>query len=165
MAIIDIIGELSDAQDLAQSTGNYASTDIIDFTQYQKSLGVADTLFLNITCNTAFTSATSAATLTIALCVDTVAPIDGSSTVIYQTPAIAVTSNLLDAYNGKEDGLILCMPLPDNFDSTGGTMTDGAIVGLLYTIAGETIDTGNIDAWIGPPMQSRYDTQVAASNV
>jgi len=162
MAVIDIIGELSDAQDLAQSTGSYASKDVIDLTQYDKSAGVADLLYLNISCNTTFTSSTSAATLVIALCVDTVAPIDGSSTVIYQTPAFAIGSAQLTAYDGKTNGSILCMPLPDNIDATGAT---GAVIGLYYTIAGETIDAGNIDAWIGHPMQSRYDTQVAASNV
>lgn len=163
MAIFDVYGELSDAQDFAaQGVGSVASTDIIDLTQYDKSFGVADGNFLNITCNTSFTSGTSAATLTIKVCRDTVAPIDGSSTVVYQTAALTIGSNELTAYNGKTKGQILCMRLPDNIDATGAT---DAVIGLYYTVAGEEITAGKIDAWIGPPMQSRYDTQTASSNV
>jgi hypothetical protein len=153
MAIFDVYGELSDAQTIATTE---ASDDIIDWTASDKSLGVADQLYLNITCNTTF--AGNAGTLTIALCYDTVAPVDGSSTVIYQTPAFAIGSKQLTAYDGKTNGLILCMPLPDNVD-------EERILGLYYTVGAGPFTSGAIDAWIGAPMQSRYDTQVAASNV
>ena len=163
--IFDVYGELSDAQTLSAigSDSSAASTDIIDLTQYNKTFGVASgNLYLNIVCNTTATSGTSVATLTIKLCRDTVAPIDGASTVIYQTPAYAVGSDQMTAYDGKK-GMILCMPLPDEVDSTGAT---DALIGLYYTTGGgEAFTAGAIDAWIGPPMQSRYDTQVASSNV
>jgi hypothetical protein len=163
MAIIDTYGELSDAQSLsAIGLGSAASTDIIDLTQYDKSFGVADGNYLNITCNTTATSAGSAATVTIKLCKDTVAPIDGSSTVIYQTAPLTIGSDELTAYDGKTKGQILCMPLPDNIDDTGAT---DAVIGLYITVGTEACTAGAIDAWIGPPMQSRYDSQRAASNV
>ena len=166
MAIFDTYGELSDAQALSVigSNSSAASTDIIDLTQYDKSFGVAQgNLFLNITCNITADSSTDVATLTIKVCRDTVAPIDGSSTVVYQTGALTVGSDQLTAYDGKTKGQILCMPLPDNIDATEST---DAVIGLYLTTAGgEAFTAGAIDAWIGPPMQSRYDTQVATSNV
>ena len=51
MAIIETYGELSDAQAIIVTA---ASEDIIDWTASDKSLGVADNLYLNITCNTSF---------------------------------------------------------------------------------------------------------------
>ena len=159
MAIIDVIGELSDAQSLsAIGLGSAAATDCINWTASDKSVGVADQLFLNITCNITATSAGSTATLTIKVVRDTDGTIDGSSTVIYQTPAFAVAGNELTAYDGKTKGMILCMPLPDNVD-------EDAYLGIYYTVGTEAFTAGAIDAWVGPPMQSRYDTQVAESNI
>lgn len=163
MAIIDVYGELSDAQSLpAIGLGSATATDDIDLTQYDKSFGVAQNLFLNITCNTTADSVNDTATLTIKVCRDTVSPIDGSSTVVYQTAALTVGSDELTAYDGKTKGMILCMPLPDNIDDTG---TTDSVIGIYYTVGTQAFNAGAIDAWIGPPMQSRYDTQVASSNV
>ena len=160
MAIFDVYGELEDAASL---TVTRASTDIIDLTQYDKSFGVASgNLYLNITCNTTFDSTNDTGTLTIALCKDIVAPIDGSSTVIYQTPAFAIGSAALTAYDGKGNGQILCMPLPAEVDDVA---SGSAIIGLYYTVGTQSMTAGAIDAWVGPPMSSRYDTQVASSNV
>jgi len=156
MAIMDAYGVLSDAQSI--TADGDSSAHIIDWTVADKSQGVADRQYLNITCNTTFDSANDTATLTIKLCHDTVAPIDGSSTVIYQTPEFAVDSDQLTQYNGKDKGMILCMPLPDNYD-------EDRILGLLFTVGGQDFTAGALDAWIGPPMHSRYDSQVAESNV
>lgn len=155
MAIIDAIGELSDAQPI---TSTDVSTDkvywggIVD-----KTVGVADGLYLNVRCNTTFDSANDTATLTIALVHDSDSAL-GSPTVIYQTPAFAVDSAQLTAWNGKGNGDILCMRLPDDVD-------EEEYVGLNYTVAVQSFSAGKIDAWIGPPAESNYNTQVASSNV
>jgi len=153
MAIFDAMLELSDDQDISQSAGTYASTDILDFTQADLEMGAGEPLWLNVKMGTeALDSSGGAATLVVALCHDTVAPIDSSSTVIYQTAALAEgTGTAVGAW-------ILRMPLPYNVE-------DGRIVGLLYTIAGETSTTGTVDAWIDHGPQSSYDTQVSASNI
>lgn len=149
MAIFDVYGELSDAQAI---TTTAASEDIIDLTLADKEFGVpADKLYLNIVCNTTF--AGNSGTLTIALVHDTVAPIDGSSTVRYQTPAFAISSAQLTA-----GATILSMPLPVDVD-------EERIIGLYYTVGNGPFTSGKIDAWIGAPMQSAYNAQTASSNV
>jgi hypothetical protein len=152
MAIFDAMFELSDDQDISQAAGTVASTDIIDWTQADLEMGAGEPLWLNVRMGTeALDSAGGAATLVVALCHDTVAPIDSSSTVIYQTAALTETICTAGAW-------LLRMPLPYNVD-------DGRINGLLYTIAGETSTTGTIDAWVDHGPQSSYDTQVSASNI
>ena len=152
MAIFDAMFDLSDDQDVSQTVGTVASTDIIDWTLADKEMGAGEPLWLNVKMgDEALDSAEGTATLQVALCHDTIAPIDSSSTVIYQTPAIAEASLTVGAW-------ILRMPLPYNVD-------DGRITGLLYTIAGTTSTTGTVDAWIDHGPQSSFDTQVSASNI
>ena len=152
MAIFDAMFELSDDQDISQAVGTVASTNIIDWTQADLEMGAGEPLYLNVKVgDEAFDSAEGTATLTVALCHDTVAPIDSSSTVIYQTAAIPEASLTVGEW-------VLRMALPNNVD-------DGRINGILYTIAGTTSTTGTIDAWIDHGPQSSYDTQVSASNI
>ena len=152
MAIFDAMFELSDDQDVSQAVGTVASTDIIDWTQADLEMGAGEPLWLNIKVGTeALDSVEGTATLVVALCHDTVAPIDSSSTVIYQTPAIAEATLTAGAW-------IMRMPLPYNVD-------DGRIMGLLYTVAGTTSTTGTVDAWVDHGPQSSFDTQVSASNI
>jgi len=151
MAIFDAMFEFSDDQDISQAAGTVASTNIIDWTQADLEMGAGEPLWLNVRIGTEVDSGTDTGTLVVALCHDTVAPIDSSSTVIYQTAAIAETAMAAGDW-------ILRMPLPYNVD-------EGRITGLLYTIGGETTDTGTIDAWIDHGPQSSFDTQVSASNI
>jgi hypothetical protein len=159
MAIIDTYGELSDAQALSAIGGpaSALSTHVIYWPLSDKSGGVAQNQYLNITCNTTATSVGSTATLTILVYRHSTATVN-SGTVIYQTPAFAISGTALTAYDGKTNGTILCMPLPDNVD-------EDAYFGLYYTVGTQAFTAGAIDAWVGPPMQSRYDSQVATSNV
>ena len=154
MAIFDAMFELSDEQDIGANSASSteASTNIIDWTQADLELGAGEPLWLNIKMGTeALDSTAGAATLTVALCHDTVAPIDSSSTVIYQTGAIPEASLTAGAW-------ILRMPLPYNVD-------DGRINGLLYTIGTDASTAGTVNAWIDHGPQSSYDTQVSASNI
>ena len=151
MALFDAMFELSDAQDISQAAGTVASTDIIDFTQADLEMGAGSPYWLNVRIEDAYDSSGGAATLVVALCHDTVAPVDSSSTVIYQTRALTETELVAGAW-------ILRMPLPNNVD-------DGRIVGLLYTIAGETSTAGTVNAWIDNGPQSSYDVQVPESNI
>ncbi len=151
MALYDVMFDLSDAQDISQAAGTVASTDIIDFVDSDLEIGQGEPLWLNIRIKTAFASAELDCTLAVALCYDTVAPVDSSSTVIYSTPAIAEASLTAGAW-------VLRMPLPVNVD-------EEKIVGLLYTIGTRTSTTGTVNAWLDHGAQSSYDTQVSASNI
>jgi hypothetical protein len=152
MALFDAMFELSDDQDVSQAAGTVASTDIIDFTQADLEMGAGQPYWLNVRVGTEpLASATTNATLAVALCYDTVAPVDSSSTVIYTTPALAEAGLTAGAW-------ILRMPLPVNVD-------EERIVGLLYTIGTATTTTGTVDAWIDNGPQSSFDVQVSASNI
>ena len=155
MAIFDAMLELSNDQDLGANadSSTEASTNIIDFVISDVEIGAGNPLWLNIKVGTeAISNTDSDATLTVALCRDTVAPIDSSSTVIYQTAAIAQTA--LTAGTP-----ILRMPLPNNVD-------EDRIVGLLYMINGSSNSTaGTVDAWIDNGAPSSFNTQVSASNI
>ena len=151
MAIFDAMWELSDAQDISQAAGTVASTNIIDWTQADLEMGAGEPVWLNVRIAAEVDSSGDAGTLVVALCHDTVAPIDSSSTVLFQTSALVEGSFAAGAW-------ILRMPLPYNVD-------DGRIMGLLYTIGGETTTAGTIDAWIDHGPQSSHDVQVSASNI
>ena len=152
MALFDAMFELSDDQDVSQSAGTVASTDIIDFTQADLEMGAGQPYWLNVRVGTEpIASAELGATLAVALVHDTVAPVDSSSTVIWTTPAIAEAGLTAGEW-------IIRMPLPYNVD-------DGRIVGLLYTIGTNTTTTGTVDAWLDNGPQSSFDTQVSESNI
>ncbi len=150
MSLFDAMFELSDAQDISQATGTVASANIIDFVTENLEIGAGQPYWLNVRIEEAFASA-GTANLAVALCYDTAAPIDSSSTVIYTTPAIDESLLVAGAW-------ILRMPLPYNVD-------EESIVGLLYTIGGTTSTVGTINAWLDNGPQSSYDVQVAESNI
>ena len=149
MAIFDAMFELSDNQTITTAA---ASTNILDMVYENLEMGAGTPLWLNVKVGaTAFTTGgDNDGTLTVALVYDTVAPVDGSSTVIYQTAALAEANLTAGAW-------ILRMPLPYNFD-------EESIVGLYYTTA-NTITAGTVDAWIDNGSQSSYDTQVTTSKI
>jgi hypothetical protein len=151
MAIFDAMFEFSDAQDISQAQGSVASTNILDFQVADLNMGAGQPLWLNVQIEEAFDSSGGAATLTVALCNDTVAPIDGSSTVLYQTAALAESALTAGAW-------VVRMPLPVNVDSD-------RILGLYYTIGGETSTTGTVNAWLDYGSQSDNNTQVSNSNI
>jgi len=153
MAIFDALFELSDDQDIGANSASSteASTHVINFTQSDLEMGAGEPLWLNVRMGTEALLSTGAATLTVALCRDTDGTVDSSSTVIYQTGAIA-KATLVAGYP------ILRMPLPYNVD-------EDAYVGLLYTIGAHASTAGTVDAFIDHGPQSSYDTQVSASNI
>jgi len=160
MAIFDAMFAFSteaDGQDIgANTTGSTeASTNVINFTQADLEMGAGEPLWLNVKMGTEpLANTDSDATLVVALCRDTGTDgtIDSSSTVIYQTAAIAQA-------NLTAGDWILRMPLPYNVD-------EDAYVGLLYTIGGSSsTTTGTVHAWIDHGPQSGFDTQVSASNI
>jgi hypothetical protein len=153
MAIFDAMLEFSDDQDIGANSASSteASTNVLNFTQADLEMGAGEPLWLNVKMGTEALLSTGAATLTVALCRDTDGTIDGSSTVIYQTPAIAKASLTAGAW-------ILRMPLPYNVD-------EDAYIGLLYTVGSHPSTAGTVDAFIDHGPQSSYDTQVSASNI
>ncbi len=155
MALFDIMfnfsGASGTAQDISQAAGTVASTDILDFVNSDLEMGAGEPVWLNVQVAEVVASAELGATLAVALCYDTVAPIDSSSTVIYTTPAIP-EATLVAGY------WVLRMPLPVNVD-------EERIVGLLYTIGTNTTTTGTVNAWLDHGSQSSYNTQVENSNI
>jgi len=151
MAIFDAMLELSDDQDLSQTAGTFSSTYAIDFVNTDLEMGAGEPLWLNIKMGTESLLSSAAATLTVALARDTDSTIDSSSTVIYQTPALAIAACTAGSW-------LLRMPLPYNVD-------EDDFVGLLYTIGTHDTTAGTVDAWIDHGPQSSFDTQVSASNI
>ena len=145
MAIFDAMLEFSDAQVLTDSDA--ASTNILDWVNSDLEMGAGEPLWLNVQVGDAFTSGTN---IVFSLRQDSVAPIDSSSIVIYQTPAILEASLTAGAW-------IIRMPLPYNVD-------EGRILGLFYDSTG-THATGTINAWLDHGPQSSFDTQVSTSNI
>jgi len=143
MAIFDAMFELSSTQVLTDSSA--ASTNIIDWTAADLEMGAGEPIWLNVQVAATFGGGTS---VTVALVQDAAAPVDGSSIVIYQTPAI--TSLTAGQW-------IMRMPLPYNVD-------EQQIMGLYYTVAG-TYTKGSLHAWLDHGPQSSFDTQVTTSNI
>ena len=147
MAIMDAKLELSDNQAI---TATAAAENVINFGDSDLEIGTGTPLYLNVVVGTAFDSAADDGTLTVALVNDSAVPIDGSSVVVYQTPAIA-EATLVAGHK------ILRMPLPANVD-------EQQYVGLYYTVAGSgNFTAGKLDAWIDYGSQSSHDVQVAQS--
>lgn len=151
MAIFDAMFEFSDAQTVAIAQGSVASTNILDFQDDDLNMGAGTPLYLNVAMEAALDSSGGAATLVIAVCNDSVAPIDGSSIVLYQTKAFTEA----EAVAGAK---LIRMALPVNCD-------DGRILGIYYTIGGETATAGTVNAWIDNGPQSDYTAQVSVSNI
>ncbi len=147
MAILDAMFEFSDAQEITDSDA--ASTNILDWTLADLEMGSGEPLWLNIRVGIAFTGGTG---ITFSLRQDTVAPIDSSSIVIWQSRKLLVGSSELVAGEW-----VMRMPLPANVD-------DARILGLFYDTDG-THGTGTINAWIDHGSQSSHDTQVTTSNI
>ncbi len=145
MAIFDAMFEFSDDQVITDT--DTASTNILDFTLSDLEMGSGEPVWLNIRIGTAFAGGTN---IVFSLRYDTVAPIDSSSTVIYQTAAIT-TATMVAGY------WVLRMPLPANVD-------EERIIGLYYDHTG-TMSAGTINAWLDHGSQSSYDTQVTTSNI
>lgn len=145
MAIFDAMFEFSDDQVITDSDA--ASTNILDWTIADLEMGSGEPLWLNVRVGTAFAGGTN---IVFSLRHDSVAPIDASSIVIYQTPAILTAAMTAGAW-------IMRMPLPANVD-------EGQILGLYYDVTG-TMSGGTINAWIDHGSQSSYDTQVTTSNI
>ena len=156
MSIFDAMFEFSSEQDISQAEGSVASTNILDFQDDDLNMGAGTPLYLNVSIGTeAFCqvedATDGACTLVIAVCNDSVAPIDGSSVVLYETKAFTETETTAGAK-------LIRMALPVNCD-------DGRILGLYYTIGGATSAKGTINAWLDNGPQSDYHTQVSNSNI
>lgn len=155
MALFDAMLEFSDDQDIGALTASEtaASTNVLDFVNSDLEMGAGNPIWLNVKVGTeAIVNTDSDATLVMALVRETDTTLDSSSTVIYQTPAIAQTSLTAGKW-------IMRMPLPYNVD-------EDRYVGLLYTAGGSSAFTaGKVDAWLDHGPQSSFDTQVSESNI
>ena len=149
MAIFDAMFELSDNQAI---TATAVSTNDWDFQAAGREMGAGEPLYLNVRVgDTDFDSGADDGTLTVALVYDATA-LDTSSTVIYQTVALAEAALTAGTW-------IMRMALPVDVDK-------GRYIGLLYTVAGSgNFTAGTIDAFLDHGPQSSYDTQVAVSNI
>jgi hypothetical protein len=156
MAIFDALLEFSDNQDMSQTTGVYAATNVLDMQASGLEMGAGEPMYLNVRVGTEAIAAvdgatTGACTLVVALRSDTDATIDTNSIVNIQTVAFDETQMTAGAW-------LLRVSLPVTFD-------ENRYVGLTYTLAGATSAVGKIDAWVDNGPQSSYDTQVAESNI
>lgn len=145
MALFDVMFEFSDAQILTDSSA--AATNVLDMQAADREMGAGTPIWLNVRVEQVFAGGTSVVT---ALVNESDATIDGSSIVIWQTPAV-VTADLVAGH------WIMRMPLPVNFDEL-------RYLGIYYTLVG-TFTTGTINAWLDHGPQSSYDTQVTTSNI
>lgn len=129
--VIDAKLMLSEEQAI---TATAASEDILDFERAQApGIGGGSQVRVVVVVETTFVSGATDGTLTISVRDDTVAPIDGSSTVIVASEAIA-EATLVAGYR-KE----LVVPAEDH----------GRIMGLYYTVAGTgNFTAGAVNAWI-----------------
>ena len=149
MALFDAMFEFSDNQTV---TATAVADYYIDFQDSDLEMGTGTPLYLNVKVGaTAFTTGGgNDGTLTVALVYEGTDPIDTSSTVIYQTIALAEANLTAGTW-------IMRMALPVDVDKE-------RYVGLLYTTA-NNITAGTIDAWLDNGPQSSYDTQVSESNI
>ena len=143
MAIFDAMLEFSDAQVLTNASA--ASTNILDWTLSDLEMGAGEPVWLNVRVETAFAGGTS---VVVALVQDSTAPVDGSSIVIYQTPALTTLA---------AGQWVIRMPLPYYVD-------EQQFMGLYYTVTG-TYTAGTLNAWLDHGPQSSYDVQVTTSNI
>ena len=148
MALYDAMFEFSDDQEITDTDA--ASTNILDLTLSDLEMGGGQPYWLNIRIGTAFAGGTN---IVFSLRYDTVAPIDSSSIVIYQTRALTVASGTELAAGAW----VLRMPLPVNVD-------EEKIIGLFYDHTG-TMSGGTINAWLDNGPQSSHDIQVTTSNI
>lgn len=148
MALYDALFEFSDDQAV---TVTAVATNSIDFQSSDLEMGAGEPVYLNVRVGTTdfTTGGDNDGTLTVALVYDDTA-VDTSSTVIYQTVALAEAALTAGTW-------IMRMALPVDVDKE-------RYVGLLYTTAND-ITGGSINAWIDHGPQSSYDTQVASSNI
>ena len=162
MALFDAKFELSDDQDLSQTTGTYASTNVIDWENNDLDIGGGNPMYLNIRMGTeALDSTGGTATLVVALASDEDATIDSSSRVVWQTEAFAEADLAIGA-----DIISMSLPVRVDEDTVADGGNDGRYMGLLFTIGGETSTTGTIDAWIdNAALVNNKSAQVAESNI
>ncbi len=156
MAIFDAKLEFSDDQDVAMSTGTSGSTNTFNFTLADLEMGAGEPVWFNARVGTEAIAATSGSTagaceLVVSLVNETDTTIDSASVVVFSTKSFT------EAELTKGSWLIR-IPLPNNVD-------DQKIIGVLYTISGDTAADGKVNAWLDHGPQSSYDTQVSASNI
>lgn len=131
MAYVDAKLYLSSDQAI---TATAASEDVIDWGAAESiGIGGGTEVRLVVEVKTAFDSSADDGTLTIAWVDDTAAPIDGSSTVVVQSEAIAEAT--LVAGFRKE------LPIPAE--------AHGRYGGVYYTVAGSgNFTAGVVNAWL-----------------
>ncbi len=160
MALFDAILELSDDQDLSQTTGTYAATNTFNFSDTTQELtglemGAGQPMWFNVRVGTAIAgtsgSTAGSVTLVVSLVNESDTTIDSSSEVMY-------TSRTFTEGELTAGAWLVRISLPNDIDKQ-------AYMGALYTIGGETSAVGTLDAWIDNGPQSSFDTQVSASNI
>ena len=156
MAIFDAKLEFSDDQDIARATGTSGSTNTFNFEATDLEMGAGEPLWFNARVGTEAIAATSgstdgACTLLVSLVNNTDTTIDSSSVVAFSSKAFTEAELIKGAW-------LIRIPLPYNID-------DQTIMGVLYTIGGDTAADGKVDAWIDHGPQSSFDTQVSESNI
>lgn len=153
--ILDRLLRFSEAQDLSQIIGDYASTDVIDFGLGTaaapaipsnangggvRDMGIGTPLKMLVQIIEAFASA-GAATLAIAL---QAAPDDGTgapgSYVTYWTSPVYALADLVAGARLLQ----IDFPRPPQGEPVN------RFYRLLYTIAGDTTTAGTISAWVAP---------------
>lgn len=150
MSTLDSQLILSDTQDVSSSAGNVVGESVVYIPRGVDHKGVAvndrpnvsDRLHLNVLVeDTDLLAAVDGCTLTIALMNDDDdVPTTGGDVIITKT--ITINEPAVNYVAGTQ---IMSVALPQ------GQLKE--YYGILFTIATQTLSTGAITAWIGPPIQ------------
>ena len=156
MALFDAKLEFSDDQDIARATGTSGSTNTFNFGQADLEMGAGEPIWFNAKMGTEAIAATSgstagACTLIVDLVNETDTTIDSASVVAFRSKTFTEAELTKGAW-------LIRIPLPNNID-------DQKIIGVLYTIGGDTAADGKVDCWLDHGPQSSHDTQVTGSNI
>lgn len=144
----------SENQDLSQAAGTYASTNIIDLgatgtphgaaAALVRDIGKGEGIPLECIVTQTFTDGSGNSTLTVSVQVDTTSAFSTPTTV-----AVSPTWGVADLVAGKNLLPNLHVPVGVN----------QRYMRLLYTIAGETTDTGTVTAGISGGRQTNDPTE------
>lgn len=152
MAMFDIIGEFSDAQDFTiTTTETIVSEDVINLGTSDVNWGNGE-LWLNIKVHTAFATSGGTPSTTITLRASSDSTVNASDTAVITIAAQNLTTSTSigsDVFRGR---------LPIDVDQE-------QFLGVVAVNTGGGYSTGKLDIWIDQGSQSDFATQKTLSNI
>lgn len=152
MAMFDIIGEMSDAQDFTiTTTETIVSEDVINLGTSGVNWGNAE-IWLNIKVHTAFTTSGGTPSTTITLRSSADSTVNASDTAVITVAA----QNLTTATSIGSDILRQRLPV---------TVDVNQYLGVVAVNTGGGYAAGKLDIWLDHGPQSDFGTQKTQSNI